>query len=98
VTKRVNLILDDEAAELLPRLAGSSRKQGEFLSNLIRAAANQQSAVVQTDRTLADLGRQVLRLVEQTELPLGRATALASEPALARLWDTPEEDAAWQHL
>ena len=31
-------------------------------------------------------------------IPLSRATALASEPALARLWDTPEEDAAWQHL
>lgn len=24
--------------------------------------------------------------------------ALASETALARLWDTPEEDAAWAHL
>jgi hypothetical protein len=31
-------------------------------------------------------------------IPLSRATALASEPALARLWDTREEDAAWQHL
>jgi hypothetical protein len=31
-------------------------------------------------------------------IPLSRATALASEPALTRLWDTPEEDAAWQYL
>jgi hypothetical protein len=34
----------------------------------------------------------------QETFSLSRATALASEPALARLWDTPEEDAAWQHL
>jgi hypothetical protein len=31
-------------------------------------------------------------------IPLSHATAIASEPALARLWETPEEDAAWQHL
>lgn len=31
-------------------------------------------------------------------IPLSRATALASEPALARLWDTPTEDTAWQDL
>ena len=29
---------------------------------------------------------------------LGRMTALASESVLRSLWDTPEEDAAWQHL
>jgi hypothetical protein len=34
----------------------------------------------------------------QGTIPLSRATALASEPALARVWDTPEEDVAWQHL
>jgi hypothetical protein len=34
----------------------------------------------------------------QDTIPLSRATALAGEQALARLWDTPEEDAAWQHL
>ena len=26
------------------------------------------------------------------------ATAIASEKALAKLWDTPEEDAAWDYL
>jgi hypothetical protein len=29
---------------------------------------------------------------------LSHATVLASEPALARLWDTAEEDTAWRHL
>jgi hypothetical protein len=36
--------------------------------------------------------------VAPSTIPLSRATALASEPALTRLWDTPEEDAAWRHL
>ena len=29
---------------------------------------------------------------------LGRLTALASQDVLGALWDTPEEDEAWQHL
>src|SRR5579862_184027 len=28
----------------------------------------------------------------------GRATALASERVLSKIWDTPEEDDAWRHL
>ena len=28
----------------------------------------------------------------------GRTTALLSEPTLSKIWDTPEEDSAWQHL
>ena len=98
MTKRVNMMLDDDAAELLPRLAGSPRKQGEYLSRLIRTAAQAQQESPDPDQALAELGRQVLRLVEHAAIPLSRATARASEPALARLWDTPEEDAAWQHL
>ena len=97
MTKRVNMMLDDDAADLLPQLAGSPRKQGEFLSRLIRAAAQQPQSPL-PDPALTELGRQVVRLVEQSDLPLARQTALASAPALARLWDTPEEDAAWQHL
>ena len=35
---------------------------------------------------------------EQSEPTLARQTALASEAALAKIWDTPEEDEAWRHL
>ncbi len=37
---------------------------------------------------------------EIPDLPadLGRATALASEQALKRLWETPEEDVAWRNF
>ena len=40
MSKRFTVTLDDEAAALLPRLAGGARKQGDFLSRLIHAAAN----------------------------------------------------------
>lgn len=55
-----------------------------------------------------------LRLVEKITLPRSRRViitildeepsdeltdlALLSEPALARIWDQPEEDEAWSHL
>ena len=42
MSKRITVMLDDEAAEILPRLAGGARKQGEFLSRLIHAAANRE--------------------------------------------------------
>ncbi len=29
---------------------------------------------------------------------LARKTAIASERTLQKIWDTPEEDEAWQHL
>ncbi len=29
---------------------------------------------------------------------LARLTMLAAEPMLNRIWDTPEEDAAWKYL
>ena len=32
------------------------------------------------------------------EQSLGRLTMLAAEPRLNRIWDTPEEDAAWKYL
>ncbi len=43
MSKRITVMLDDEAAAMLPRLAGGARKQGEFLSRLIHAAVNQQA-------------------------------------------------------
>ena len=33
-----------------------------------------------------------------SEESLGRLTMLAAEPVLGRIWNTPEEDAAWQYL
>ncbi len=39
--KEVRLTLDVDAADLLLRLAGSPRKQGEYVSSLIRMAAKQ---------------------------------------------------------
>ena len=39
----------------------------------------------------------LLRLFAKEE-PLGIFTAMASEDALAAIWDTPEEDEAWRHL
>lgn len=39
-----------------------------------------------------------LRRLLAEEEPLGLFTAMASEDVLAGIWDTPEEDEAWQHL
>lgn len=39
-------MLDPSAAELLPWLAGSIRKQGEYVSRLIHAAAASESALI----------------------------------------------------
>jgi hypothetical protein len=39
-----------------------------------------------------------LRRLFADEEPLGMLTAIASEDALAGIWDTPEEDEAWRHL
>lgn len=33
-----------------------------------------------------------------SEESLGRLTMLAAESRLSRIWDTPEEDAAWKYL
>ncbi|MEZ4714394.1 MAG: hypothetical protein R3A44_44850 [Caldilineaceae bacterium] len=38
MTARINISVDDEIPALLRELAGSTRKQGEFVSGLIRAA------------------------------------------------------------
>jgi len=45
---------------------------------------------------------EVMQQQEWADLPreesLGRLTMLAAEPVLSRIWDTPEEDAAWKYL
>jgi hypothetical protein len=49
--------------------------------------------------------REVVEVIPTTsdEAPreadnLARTTAIASERTLRKIWDTPEEDEAWQHL
>jgi hypothetical protein len=50
-------------------------------------------------RLIANIARALAgEDVAPDTIPLSRATALAGEQPLARLWDTPAEDAAWQHL
>lgn len=39
MNKRVTVIMDEEAADLLTQLAGSTRKQGAYLGSLLRAVA-----------------------------------------------------------
>lgn len=40
MARRLNVMLDDDAAALLVQLAGGERKQGAYLSSLIRTAAH----------------------------------------------------------
>ena len=57
VGERITVVLDDGVSELLLKLAGSSRRQGEYLSGLIRAAWEYESA-----GSNAELDREALRL------------------------------------
>ncbi|MEX2197490.1 MAG: hypothetical protein WD886_01670, partial [Burkholderiales bacterium] len=42
--------------------------------------------------------RAVVTIFDEDEATEADASALLSEPALARDWNRPEEDAAWSHL
>jgi hypothetical protein len=42
--------------------------------------------------------RALVTILEEQPVINIPETALLSEPALARDWDRPEEDAAWSHL
>src|SRR5689334_5959579 len=59
--------LDPDAAELLVQLAGSPRKQGAFLSDLIRAAAASKSAsgAVSESKSDSDLLQQRVQTLEE---------------------------------
>jgi len=43
--ERITIVLDDGVSEKLITLAGSSRKQGEFLSDLVRGAWDNRQAI-----------------------------------------------------
>ncbi len=47
---------------------------------------------------IAHAAQQEDLLETASEESLGRLTMLAAEPVLSRIWNTPEEDAAWKYL
>jgi len=47
---------------------------------------------------LATPRRALVTILEDSPAASANETTLLSEPALARDWNRPEEDAAWSHL
>lgn len=76
MTKRVTLTFDDDAADLLPRLAPSLKKQGEFVSELIKAAAATRGAPAGTE--LEAFRLQLLGLTSEVQAVKARLVALES--------------------
>lgn len=69
---RVTVVLDDGIADLLIELAGSSRKQGGYLSKLIRAAHENAGALNSEIANYEGLRLQVLGLAGQQKAVEGR--------------------------
>ena len=87
--ERVTVVLDDGASELLLKLAGSSRRQGEYLSGLIRAAWEYESAgsSVEVDREALRL--QLIGLSGQLKALDGRVMQVERELAAQRAQRQP---------
>lgn len=47
---------------------------------------------------LTSMRRALVTILEDEPAVAANETAILSEPALAKDWNRPEEDAAWQHL
>lgn len=47
---------------------------------------------------LGGMRRALVMILEDSPSAAGHEVSLLSEQALARDWDSPEEDAAWSHL
>jgi hypothetical protein len=47
---------------------------------------------------LTSMRRALVTILEDEPTVAANETAILSEPALAKDWNRPEEDAAWQHL
>ena len=66
------------------------------------ARANAEKRGLSLEEYLPDIVAHALQQEEWTEATseesLGRLTMLAAESRLGRIWDTPEEDAAWKYL
>lgn len=66
--ERITVMLDDGCSEILQRLAGSSRKQGEYLSGILRGLWENQKAM-QQGLDLESLRYQILGVAgEQHDL------------------------------
>ena len=81
MAERLTVSLDDGMSDLLLKLAGSSRKQGEFLSNLIRAAWEGSRAVGGEELDREALRLQVLGLIGQVKMLEGRLLTVERELA-----------------
>lgn len=73
---QVRLTLDPDAADLLLRLAGSPRKQGEYVSSLIRAAAMSS----QDSDPAAPVRQLALQLASQLTLLTNQLLEIAGQP------------------
>lgn len=67
MSKRMTVVLDDEAYELLSEMAGGERKKGELLADLIREAAERRKAPTRAEfaeirQTVQDLAARLQRL------------------------------------
>ena len=54
-------MLDNDAAELLLKLAGGPRKQGDYVSRLIRAVAATQQEAAQLEEASMEELRQIMQ-------------------------------------
>ncbi len=80
MAKRLTIVLSDEAAALLVRLAGSPRKQSEVLEGLVRAAAltpPPASPVPSAD--LVAVRRDMLRLANELAVLTARLVELENQ-------------------
>ena len=79
--ERLTVVLDDGISELLIELAGSSRRQGEYLSGLIRAAWENEQAGLTGDMDREGLRLQVLGLAGQVKMLEGRVLRIEGQLA-----------------
>lgn len=79
--ERLTIVLDDGMSELLLKLAGSSRKQGEYLSGLIRAAYEGSKSIGGDDLDREALRLQVMGLTGQVKMLEGRLLIVERELA-----------------
>ena len=62
---KITLVLADDAADLLRQWAGTPRKQGEFVTGLIKAEAARRLAVADLPAEVERLRREVQALNER---------------------------------